>query len=812
MLGRQVRRTASEYPSMDPSATGRPVPAIDPYDFIVDLNGRGRAAAAAGDLVAWRGAFALLARTPDRDVRLAAALALDDILRDIVPRRAGAPFAHAAARVALQELERDPYEPARWALLARLCATLGHGAAAAACDAAARRLDVVEPQDLTTGTSFKAARPLADRALALAAEVRPPVIEQRLSAVMIVRDEEQMLPSCLRSIKGVVDEIVVVDTGSRDRTVEIAQELGARVVHRAWDGSFAAARNASLDHATGDWVIVLDADERLFPGDADALRGVLAKPWRTAAHVEIVHATRRDGVGMDVSSSGLRMWRHTPAARYEGIVHEQVAGLPRFLPDRFEHLPARLLHDGYRDEVVIGKGKFERNRRLLEQQIEEADGNARAFAWYNLGVEHLIRGTAEDAQVAFEHALDGTHARGGIASVPWGPMLALRATSARRQVGAHELGERDAARWLEHFPDHSDLAIERAQCAFAVDPERGLRLLDDALRLGDGPARYNSIVGASTHLGAALRGDFLAQLGRHREAVAGYRRGLELNPDYVGGIGGLARSLLCDGTPPADVLIELRPLASRYIAAAGGLLAGAFLGADALEEARAVLAEMQERCPESLEARVGLASCALAEGDTAAARRLCEPLPADPDAAEPLVRCAVFGALVDGDVESATATLADPAAAGLEAAQAEVFRAWAGQQTEPLGADAARAALKMLRTAVQIERLDACDALYRLVLESRLPSLEARDAVAECFFGAGYHDVAADEWITLLEESGPTGTALLGLARVAHSKGEHEDAVALANEARRVDPSLEADALRVGAIAEASQVAAAVAA
>ena len=102
---------------------------------------------------------------------------------------------------------------------------------------------------------------------------------------MIVRDEEQMLGRCLAAAAPAVDEIIIVDTGSQDATIEIARSFGARVIERPWTGSFADARNASLEAATGDWLLYLDADEVLVERGrsaaaradrADVARGVLA--------------------------------------------------------------------------------------------------------------------------------------------------------------------------------------------------------------------------------------------------------------------------------------------------------------------------------------------------------------------------------------------------------------------------------------------------------------------------------------------------------------------------------------------------------
>lgn len=86
---------------------------------------------------------------------------------------------------------------------------------------------------------------------------------ERISLCMIVKDEEELLPHCLASVQGAVDEMIVVDTGSSDRSPEIARQHGAVVVPFEWCDDFAAARNAGLEQASGDWILFLDADEVL---------------------------------------------------------------------------------------------------------------------------------------------------------------------------------------------------------------------------------------------------------------------------------------------------------------------------------------------------------------------------------------------------------------------------------------------------------------------------------------------------------------------------------------------------------------------
>ena len=92
-----------------------------------------------------------------------------------------------------------------------------------------------------------------------------------ISLCMMVKNEEEFLPRCLESVKDVVDEIVIVDTGSTDRTVEIAESYGARVYHHPWENDFSKHRNQSISYASGAWILEMDADEEFFSEDTQKI-------------------------------------------------------------------------------------------------------------------------------------------------------------------------------------------------------------------------------------------------------------------------------------------------------------------------------------------------------------------------------------------------------------------------------------------------------------------------------------------------------------------------------------------------------------
>lgn len=278
-------------------------------------------------------------------------------------------------------MAKRPFHPEAVFLLAEIALAAGNGKVAKLCAQRAR--------DLAPGWQAPKqflAKPLKGDAK-LDWLVPQGSTGSRLSICLIVKNEEGFLAQCLKSVRGLAAQVIVVDTGSTDRTVEIAREFGAEIYSSAWCDDFAVARNAALEHATGDWVLVLDADEELPPTRHAALLADLKKSGTLAYRLPLVNAGQNDG-----RSFVPRLFRNAPGVYYSGRIHEQVFSslLPHCKSWGLKTAlgTAEILHHGYTKEMVRDRNKIERNLKLLRLATEENPTDVNLVM--NLGLE-LVR-------------------------------------------------------------------------------------------------------------------------------------------------------------------------------------------------------------------------------------------------------------------------------------------------------------------------------------------------------------------------------------------------------------------------------------
>jgi glycosyltransferase involved in cell wall biosynthesis len=185
---------------------------------------------------------------------------------------------------------------------------------------------------------------------------------------MIVKNEAATLPKCLSSVKKVVDEMVVLDTGSIDRTPYIAQQFGAKVHHFKWCDDFSAARNAALKYVSGDWILVLDADEALTPGIIPLLRDAIARD-----EYLLINLVRQE-VGAEQSPYSLvsRLFRNHPDIHfdrpYHALVDDSVSAILTKEPHwQVGYLPGvAILHSGYQKSAIAQNNKYAKAAAAME--------------------------------------------------------------------------------------------------------------------------------------------------------------------------------------------------------------------------------------------------------------------------------------------------------------------------------------------------------------------------------------------------------------------------------------------------------------
>lgn len=198
-----------------------------------------------------------------------------------------------------------------------------------------------------------------------------------ISVCMIVKNEEELLPDCLASIKGWVDEIIVVDTGSTDKTIEIAKGYGAVIYEIKWEDDFSKARNYSMSKATKEWIFIIDADERVAPDDGSAIGAVLDKTEHDVIAVDVlsVYGPKRT---VRCQSPGLRFFRRTYKPKYVKPVHNQPVVHKGTVIYR---VPFKIYHLGFDLPPEVMAQKDLRRTRMCKKLTETEPESAEA--WYH---------------------------------------------------------------------------------------------------------------------------------------------------------------------------------------------------------------------------------------------------------------------------------------------------------------------------------------------------------------------------------------------------------------------------------------------
>ncbi len=356
-----------------------------------------------------------------------------------------------------------------------------------------------------------------------------------LSACLIVKNEILTLRKCLESLQDIADEIILVDTGSTDGTIEIAKEFHCKIYTYAWDNDFAAARNESLRYAKGDFILVIDADEYVDRHEKLPLREFLMKT--DAEGIFIISKSYLGSLTHFTSAIPIRVMRLFRRGHlYSGAIHEQIAdsvwqsGKPVVAFDLTLH------HLGYTDEFLAQRSKSIRNTTLLESAL--SDDRSNIFQCSNLIVEYMMQ---RDWEKAYHLAVTTWQDIKQTAQHTWPnftPRIVLNLMSIEWELGQREQALLTAREAIHNFPWYTDLL--RRYAGFLLqnnEVARAVQVLMTCRSQGDTPpSLVESVEGSGTYLAAYDLGIAWALLGDDLNARRWFLQSFQENTAYEAAI------------------------------------------------------------------------------------------------------------------------------------------------------------------------------------------------------------------------------------------------------------------------------------
>ncbi|MBI2267562.1 MAG: tetratricopeptide repeat protein [Armatimonadetes bacterium] len=421
----------------------------------------------------------------------------------------------------------------------------------------------------------------------------PPPAPKTLSLCMIVRDEEKTLQKCLDSVRGVVDEIVIVDTGSTDRTRDIAREAGARILESPWENDFSKARNVSLQAATGDWILVLDADERLDSESSRIIRGLLNVSLPCGYVVRIRNTIHTENQSEVLDHRTTRLFPRSQDIFFEGTIHEQV--VQRILHPGgkestvyLDRMDCDLLihHEGYERERVESKQKDVRNIELLKAALDREPDNA--FHYFNLGNNYLLLSEYDLAIQSLREA-----ARLSTNNAVYRTAVHYDLALTYNRLGRFSDGLKEAETALTLSPYSSDAHFAAAEAFHGLGKlENALDEYTRAVECRDHPEHclVASDRGTSGWKAHNHKGLIYAELKKFCDAERAFKEALSENPEHGGIWFNLALSLKSQGKlSEAQEALERSTTIQQGLLSAHTELLSVYVARDLLHKAQSLV-------------------------------------------------------------------------------------------------------------------------------------------------------------------------------------------------------------------------------
>lgn len=350
-----------------------------------------------------------------------------------------------------------------------------------------------------------------------------------LSLCMIVKDEENNLPRCLDSVKDIVDEMIIADTGSSDSTVKIAESYGAKVYHFPWNGNFSDARNFSLKFASGDWIMIMDADDQLEESGKQGVLDLIKSGDADAYFFETISYIG-DKPGFDtIKNMNLRLMKNGKGYFYSNPIHEQIyCNIKAVNPSaKIVNKDIKVYHYGYLNKNIIEHKKRARNIALLEKELENKPGYP--FALFNLGSEYYAMGDNIKAIDYFEQVYRNFNPLEGFSS-----HLLLKMVNCYISLGRYEDALKVSDEGLLHYPGFTDLEYMKGTVQNASGKYiQAIEHFKKCCEMGEAPNYLNVLIGAGTFRPCYFLGDIYFNFEDYSSSVKYYKNCFMHNPGFA---------------------------------------------------------------------------------------------------------------------------------------------------------------------------------------------------------------------------------------------------------------------------------------
>lgn len=300
----------------------------------------------------------------------------------------------------------------------------------------------------------------------------------KISACYIVKNNSAELKLSLERLKNFVGEIIVVDTGSTDSTVEVARSFGAKIFHEVWQDDFSTPRNLALQKTKGDWIIFLDADEYFSEETAKNIPAIVERSEQAninALQIYLVNIDKDDGNKIQDTDHVIRIMKNLPELHYIGKIHEELRVGENFLSN-VATVPQNLLtlyHTGY--STSLNRAKAERNLKMLLAELKETNEPERIFCY----IAECYNGLGDVANAAKFALLDINADNSTKKIISYRLLLSILANEKNLSARRYEI----ASRAVEDFPNLPEFNAELAECLAKIgDFWTAIETMQDALK------------------------------------------------------------------------------------------------------------------------------------------------------------------------------------------------------------------------------------------------------------------------------------------------------------------------------------------